>query len=300
MRRNITFNSQGNACAGWLYVPDNLSEGQKVPGIVLAGALTSVKEIVLPLYAERFVAAGLAVLAFDYRYLGDSEGTPRGQIFPSEQQDDIRNALSWLSLQPEVDGERLGAWGISLGGAHVLHLAAYDRRIKAVVGVVPWLGTSDLLVQVMGRDWLHQFLGSLEQDRVARYQTGTINYMNAVAVNDGPGMMRGAGQYEFYTQAANTIAPNWKNQVTLESVEKVVEFDPTPSLHLITPTPLLMVVAENDMALPVSISRAAFEQANEPRQWLSLPCDHFGVYDQEPWLTQSANAGIEHFLKYLR
>jgi fermentation-respiration switch protein FrsA (DUF1100 family) len=300
MRRNITFNSQGSACAGWLYVPEGLPEGQQAPAIVLAGALTSVKEIVLPLYAERFAAAGLVVLAFDYRYLGESEGTPRGQIFPYEQQEDIRNALSWLSLQPEVDGERMGAWGVSLGGAHVLYLAAYDRRIKAVVGVVPWLGTSDLLVQVMGRDWLQQYLGSLTQDRVARYQTGVVNYINAAAVDNGPGMMRGAGQYEFYAHAASTIAPNWHNQVTLESVEKIIEFDPTPSLHLVAPTPLLMIIAENDLALPASISLAAFEQAGEPRQWLALPCDHFDVYDQEPWLTQSVNAALEYFLKYLK
>jgi hypothetical protein len=56
MRRDVTFLSKGLRCAGWLYVPDSLAAGQRVPGIVMANAISSVKEVYLSNYAERFVS----------------------------------------------------------------------------------------------------------------------------------------------------------------------------------------------------------------------------------------------------
>ena len=82
MRRDITFLSQGVQCAGWLYVPDQLAAGAKAPALVLANTITAVKEIVLPAYAERFAAAGYVTMAFDYRYLGASQGEPAGNFSP--------------------------------------------------------------------------------------------------------------------------------------------------------------------------------------------------------------------------
>ena len=299
MRRDITFASQGKQCAGWLYLPDNPPATQKSPLIVMAGALTSVKEIVLPIYAERFASAGFMALAFDYRYLGGSEGEPRGQIFPSEQQEDIRNAITWVSDQPEVDPNRIGAWGVSLGGAHVMYLGAYDKRIKAVAATVPSMSTVDTILAAMGPEGLAQFLGFLTQDRVARYKTGAVNYMKAVASGQEPSLMRGPEPYEYYTRAASTIAPNWRNQVTIESIEKLVEYDPTYPIWQISPTPLLMVVAEHDQSLPANLSMAAFERAREPKEMKVFPCGHTDTYDKEPWVSQSADAAIELFKQYL-
>src|SRR5215207_1693865 len=108
MRRDITFNSEGFQCVGWLYLPDDLRPGQKAPGIVMANAISAVKEITLPGYAARFAAVGYAVLVFDYRHYGSSDGAPRNHLDPHEQQQDIRNAITWLRAQPEVDADRIG------------------------------------------------------------------------------------------------------------------------------------------------------------------------------------------------
>ena len=64
MRRNITFMSKGVRCAGWLYVPDNLSAGRKAPAIVMAHGFSGVKEALLPNFAERFAEAGFVTLIF--------------------------------------------------------------------------------------------------------------------------------------------------------------------------------------------------------------------------------------------
>jgi hypothetical protein len=94
MRKDITFTSKGLRCRGWLYVPDDLAEGQRSPTIVMAHGFSAVKEMMLPDFAERFAAAGFVTLAFDYRYFGDSEGEPRSQLFPLEQVEDVRNAIT--------------------------------------------------------------------------------------------------------------------------------------------------------------------------------------------------------------
>src|SRR5438477_13123874 len=66
MRRDVSFPSQGVQCRGWLYLADDLE--QRAPAIAMANAISAIKEITLPGYAERFAAAGFIVLLFDYRH----------------------------------------------------------------------------------------------------------------------------------------------------------------------------------------------------------------------------------------
>ena len=162
MRRDVTFLSEGIPCVGWLYLPDDLKPGERAPAIVMANAVSAIKEITLPGYAERFSAAGFVVLAFDYRHFGASGGSPRNHIVPYEQQQDVRNAITWLRAQPEVNADNVGGWGISLGAVHMLYLGAFDRRLKAVVSVATGL---NLLGTMMGRENMQGFLSLVNRDR---------------------------------------------------------------------------------------------------------------------------------------
>jgi len=74
MRKDITFNSKGLKCGGWLYAPDDIDTNQKVPTIIMAHGFSAVKEQALPGYAERFAEAGFVTLLFDYRFFGSSDG----------------------------------------------------------------------------------------------------------------------------------------------------------------------------------------------------------------------------------
>lgn len=298
MRRDVTFQSQGLNCAGWFYLPDDHAAGPRVPAVVMANALSAVKEIYLDQVAARFAAAGLAVLVFDYRYAGESEGEPRGQIFPHEQLDDLRNALSWVQGQPEVDAERIGVWGVSLGGGHVLFLSAFDRRIKAVVSMVPLINGWETPLARMPREAFFGFLEMISQMRVARYRSGQETVLPLVVPPPGEGAMPEEG-YHLYTQAARTVAPNWRNEITAESLEKITEYNPSGPIKLIAPTPLLMILAEQDALLLPHLARAAFEQAGDPKELLVLPCRHSEVYNTDPYWAQAADAATGWFTKYL-
>jgi dipeptidyl aminopeptidase/acylaminoacyl peptidase len=117
MRQDVAFTSQGLRCAGWLYTPDDRRPGERRPAIVMAHGFSAVKEMHLASFAERFCAAGFVTLVFDYRYFGDSEGGPRSQLFPHEQHEDYRSAITWVSLRDDVDPTRIGVWGSSYSGA---------------------------------------------------------------------------------------------------------------------------------------------------------------------------------------
>ena len=296
MRRDISFRSQGYECVGWLYVPDDLAPGERAPAIVMANAMTAVKEIALPGYAERFAAAGFVVLAFDYRHFGQSGGLPRNHLDPHEQRQDLTAAITWLRTQPEVDKDRVGGWGISLGAVHMLNLGAYDRRLKAVACVATGLNTME---QMMGREGLHSFLTILSADNDTRFQTGeAATYIPAVSMPGGRGLMPMPEAYEFYIEAMNSYAPTYENRVTMESAANVIAEHAYEDVHLIGPTALLMIHGEKDL-IPVDAVRAVFDRAEEPKKLVTYDCTHTDLYNREPWLSQSANECIAWFNRYL-
>ena len=296
LRQDITFISQGVRCSGWLYLPD-LQEKQPSAAIVMAHGFSCVKEQDLDRFAERFVKAGFVVLVFDYRYFGQSEGEPRGQLFPLEQIEDYRNAISWLSGQPEVDPERIGVWGTSFSGGLVLQLSVFDRRVKAVVAQVPSVLNYESY-RSMDVELFDSCTRFLIQDRIARYHTGEVNYLKVVAPNGEPCVLSGLESYQSL-MAMGEKAPNWRNCVTVETLEKIREYDPTNHIRFIAPTPLLIIGAEQDALIPAPLLINVYERANEPKRLLMLPCRHFDVYTVESVFIRVADAATEWFGQHL-
>lgn len=298
MRRDISFNSEGQVCRGWLYVPSASRPEAGAPAVVMANAFSAVKEIYLSAYAERFAAAGFVTLVFDYRTFGASDGEPRSQVIPNNQVDDLRNAISWLGELPEVDRTRIGAWGVSLGGGHVIHLSAFDRRIKAVVAMIPAINQWQNLLAAMSKEMFLGFLGALARSRQSQYSTGDIDYTRLVAPPPQSALMP-AEAYEFYTEAQRTVAPSWQNQVTTASLEQFIAYDPAGPISLVSPTPLLLLPAAQDQIIPLSLVESAFERAEEPKKMIVLPCSHTDVYRTEPWATHAADAALDWYLQHL-
>jgi dienelactone hydrolase len=294
VRRDISFTSKGLRCSGWLYVPDDLKAGQKAPAIVMAHGFTGLKEAILPDFAASFVNAGLVTLVFDFRYFGDSEGEPRSQVFPLEMVEDIRNAITWVSDQPEVDSQRIGLWGTSFGGGLVLYVGTYDRRVKAVVSQVPFAPSPEQRRAKNPQGW-DDMNKILLRDRVARYRTGVVNYLKVVALEGEPCVLPGREAYEEYMAMKQ---PNWRNQVTLESLEKMWEFDSAGMIQMMSPTALLLIAAEKDSFFPPDLVKAIYERAGEPKAMSVLPVKHFELYS-EPWLSKAAGLAISWYEKHL-
>ncbi len=298
MRENVEFASRGQRCRGWLYRPEG-SSGRRAPAIAMAHGFSAVKEMYLPAYAERFCAAGFAVLVFDFRFLGESEGEPRGQVLPAEQHEDFRNAISWLSTQPGIDAGRIGIWGSSYSGGHAMYLAAFDRRVRAAVAQVPAVRIWPVLLARQGRAALEAMQGLLAADRTERFRSGKIAEIPVVAPAGQPCVLSTPDSWEWFQKTGSAMAPTWRNAVTLESLEKMLEYDPTGGIELVAPTPLLVVAATADSLVPIAAVRAAFARAGEPKRLVELDCGHFDVYQTEPWHERSASAATDWFRTHL-
>ena len=168
MRRDIEFDAEGVTLRGWLYVPDGA--GGPVSTVVMAHGLSAVKEMYLDDFAEAFAAGGLAALVFDNRNFGASDGEPRQEIDPWTQVRDYRHAITWAQTRPEVDADRIGVWGSSYSGGHVLVLGAIDKRIKGVASQVPLVSGFRNIQRLVRQDFLAPNRAAMDQDRAARYR----------------------------------------------------------------------------------------------------------------------------------
>lgn len=136
-RADVTFDSSGDRCAAWLYLPDGVDVPR--PCVVPAHGWSGIREARLDAYAERFAAAGLAALVFDYRHFGASEGEPRQLLDIRRQLEDWAAAVAYARSLGGVDADRVALWGTSFSGGHVIETAARDGRVAAVVAQMPYV-----------------------------------------------------------------------------------------------------------------------------------------------------------------
>lgn len=166
-RQELRFTSGETYCSAWLYLP----VGVKRPAVVVLGhGLGAIREMRLDAFAERFAAAGIAALAFTYRYLGDSGGQPRQLMSVSRQLQDWEAALDHVKSRTDLDGSRLAIWGSSFGGGHAIKIASRHPELRAAVAQCPFtdgmasataLGFKGTLkvIPVVARDLIAKLLG---------------------------------------------------------------------------------------------------------------------------------------------
>ncbi len=295
-RRDIAFDAEGTTLRGWFYP----AEGASGPGaaVVMAHGFSAVKEMYLDGFAEVFAAAGLNVLVFDNRCFGASDGEPRQEIDPWAQVRDYRHAITYLHTVPEVDAERIGIWGSSYSGGHVLVVAAIDRRVKAVVGQVPLISGHANLRALVRADFIAGFRAQFDADRLARFQ-GQPPVMVPVVDKDplAPSALPTPDSWDWFSQTGETRAPAWRNEVTLRSVEMFTEYEPGTYLPYISPTPLLLLVAAGDHLVPSELAIAAFDTAHQPKELIIMPGGHFDAYTKG--FEASSGPARDWFARYL-
>jgi fermentation-respiration switch protein FrsA (DUF1100 family) len=278
MRKEIALKTEdGTTLRGWHYLPERQSG--RVPTIVMAHGFSAVKEMYLDRFAEVFAAAGLAALVFDNRNFGQSEGAMRQEIDPWQQIRDYRDAITFAETLEETDSGRTGIWGSSYSGGHVLVLGATDRRVKCVASQVPLISGHRNARRLIRSDMWAAVQGMFENDRRNRYQ-GRPPAMIPVVAEDpmAPAALATPDSWTWFTETGRSRAPNWRNEVTLRSVEMFTEYEPGAYIRYVSPTPLLLVVALKDHLTVADEALAAYEQALEPKRLVTLKGGHFDAY----------------------
>jgi len=297
MRSDVEFDAEGVTLRGWLYQPDG-ADGD-VPIVVMAHGYSAVKEMYLDRFAEAFAAAGLGALVYDNRNLGASDGEPRQEIDPVAQVRDYRHAITFARQLPGIDPQRLGIWGSSYSGAHVLMVGAIDRRVRAVVSQVPMISGWRNVLRLVRADMIAGFRAMFDADREGR-AAGKEPQMVAVVTDDplGAAALPTPDSFQWFTETGATRAPSWRNEVTLRSVEMLTEYEPGVYIDRVSPTPLLMVIGAGDHLTVADEALAAYNRALEPKRLVLLPGGHFDAYVAD--FDIAAGAAADWFVEHLR
>ncbi|MCC6764726.1 MAG: alpha/beta hydrolase [Deltaproteobacteria bacterium] len=295
MRSDVTFASEGTTCRGWLYLPDHRAPGARAPAIVMAHGFAGVKEMRLDRFAEAFAAAGLASVVFDYRGLGTSDGEPRQDLDPYAQVRDYRNAISFARTRPEIDPGRIGVWGSSYSGGHALTVGAWDRRVRAVVAQVPLIDAWEFVTRGLGPAMRDALVAQQIEERERVYAGGAPAMVPVVGAPDAA---LGTPDAAAWFQKVAAEAPSFRNEVTMRSWERILEYSPLRWIDRIAPTPVAIIAAEQDALCPIALAREAFARAGEPKRLVVLPVGHFDPYEP-PCFADAAGAAVEWFTAHL-
>ena len=296
MRQDIEINAEGAMLRGWLYLPED-ARGP-APAVVMAHGFSAVKEMYLDRFAEVLCAAGIAVLVYDNRNFGASGGIPRQEIDPWQQVRDYRHAITWLGGRGEIDRERIGVWGSSYSGGHALVVGAIDRRVKCVVSQVALVSGSRNLKRLIRADLMAEVRKQFDADRVARF-AGEAPAMIPVVAQDplGPAALPTADSWQWFTETARIRASAWRNEVTLRTIEMLGEYEPGDYITQISPTPLLMIIANQDHLAMADEAFAAYNRALEPKRLLVLNGGHFDAYVRD--FERASTAARDWFVSHL-
>jgi hypothetical protein len=282
--KEVAYYSDGVACYAKIFLPKSFDATAKpgLPAVVLgqgwAGTHVSIEK-----YAARFAERGLVAMAIDYRGWGNSEGYPRlispvslgggmerdesrhqivenatvwikrTRLLAKDQQEDYRNAISYIQGEPGVDSERIGVWGSSYAGGNSLAVAGQDARVKAIAIQVPGIGGNPDGTEPTA------LTGALLQDAIQRARTG-----------------QGAEMWTGFSRTllvdAEQAAANRENN-TLQWAKNIGD------------RPFMVIVAEHEELIDNErAGKAAIAFATGPKEYVVVPdITHFEIYSGEPF-----------------
>lgn len=235
-------------------MPAGLKVGETRSAIVMAHGFTGVREMSPDKCAARFAREGFVILVFDYRCFGGGGGAPRSRVLRPDQVVDYRNAISWASLQADVDPDRIGVSGTSMSGGHVIHLAAFDRRIKAVAAQGPLTNVRSTDIATWPAEQQAGFPGWLAAARTERAKTGKPAEIPVAAPADKPSFRPLQAWYDALVELSKP-APSGRNRLVVESPDTHILHEPVTNLARGSPTLLMMIVASDDVITPTADAR---------------------------------------------
>lgn len=260
LQRAIQFFSEGYRLEGTLYLPDDYAPGEQRRAIIANSGYKGFNEFYPRLFAGSLTAAGFVCLGFDYRGFAASEGL-QGRVLIDEQVQDIRNALTFLQAQPEVDPQRIGLIGWGMGAANVVLAAAADSGAKAVAGLNGFFDGARWLRSVHSDERWKSLVADVAEDRHSRVTTGRMQLVDPFLYYPLDPITERHVQVEL--AALHSFS---EQQVSLQFTESVLEMNAEQAVASLSPRPLFIAHGVNNRLHPLRESEALYRSAKEPKQ----------------------------------
>ena len=282
--RKVTFhNRYGITLAADLYTPKG-AEG-KLPAIAVSGPFGAVKEQSSGLYAQKMAELGFLTLAFDPSYTGESGGTPRYVASPDINTEDFCAAVDFLSVQENVDPERIGIIGICGWGGMAINAAAMDTRIKATAAMTMYdmtrVNANGYFDSENTADARYAKKQAMNAQRTADYKNGTYALAGGVVdplPEDAPQFVK---DYYGYYKTQRGYHPRSLNSNGGWNVTSSLSFMNMPILQYAGEIRSAVLLVHGEKAHSRYFSEGAYEKlTGDNKELMIIPgANHVDLYD---------------------
>ena len=283
--RDVTFDSNGVTLKGTLYTP--IGSTLSLPGAIVAGAWTTVKEQMAGTYARELAARGFAALTFDFTGWGESGGDIRYIEDPTTKTADIMAAATFMASLDQVDGKRISGVGICASSGYMAAAVADSPVLGKLALVAAWLHDPKMAEGIYGGPESVKKLIAAGQTAEKSSEPQII--VAASATNDASLMY----QAPYYTEESRGLIQAYDNKFNVASWEPWLTYDAQASAdRLKDPT---LIICSEAAALPAGAhAYAQRTQAPVKEIWLDN-VNQFDFYDREDVVTLSADAIANYF-----
>jgi len=267
------------------------------------GFSATINGMVADCYAETFHAAGLAVLLYDHRNFGISDGEPRQQINKWIQARGYRDAINFVTALPEIDATRIALWGDSLSGAEIIVVGAIDTRVKAIVAQVPACGDEPsppdpdgLLVESIRETLLNGDVSGTPQTTTGPLPVVSFDQRGISS------MLTPLTAFRWFIEYGGRYGTTWENSATFVAPAMPAPFHPGLCAPHIKAVLLMMIAKEDEMPGANSrIARMAFDAAPQPKELVEVDGGHFGLlHYPSPLFDQASTKQLAFLTRYLQ
>ena len=283
--QKVTFhNRYGITLAADLYTPKS-AEG-KLPAIAVSGPFGAVKEQSSGLYAQKMAELGFLTIAFDPSYTGESGGTPRYVASPDINTEDFCAAVDLLSVQENVDPERIGIIGICGWGGMAINAAAMDTRIKATAAMTMYdmtrVNANGYFDSENTADARYAKKQAMNAQRTADYKNGTYALAGGVVdplPEDAPQFVK---DYFAYYKTERGYHPRSLNSNSGWNVTSSLSFMNMPILQYAGEIRSAVLLVHGEKAHSRYFSEGAYEKlTGDNKELLIIPgASHVDLYDR--------------------
>jgi pimeloyl-ACP methyl ester carboxylesterase len=297
MIKEVEFPSEGAMLRGLLFLPE--SQTKRPPLVIMAHGTSATVTMVADKYAEAFSRADLAVLLYDHRNFGRSEGDPRQEINPWIQCRGYRDAVKFTERLDGIDPERIVLWGDSYTGGQVIVVGAIEPQVKAIVAQVPVFGAEPPAVDANTANF-NLIKETLSRGDVRGSPETTMGPMPVVSSDQvgTPSLLKPIQAFRWFIDYGGRAGTRWDNRVTRVLPETPVPFHPTLCAPFVKAPTLLVVAPEDEMVhANYSVARQAYELIPGPKQWYDIAGGHFGLLYLPSDLFDEATGVQTEFLK---